>query len=284
MFPSLFFLLSLLLSRHFPAKERSHHTRPDVLNRSLNKNVNVLSLEQVKSFPPNSYQDFQFKGCKGEMITIRESIHARHLQQLKKEFEDDGYGICNLHLNKVLDIGGNVGAFALQVLLNNPNVKIYSLEPLPVNQEYYKYNMKINKIDPDRVVFIGNGISSDGRSYYVKYNTSNSFSSQRYDNIQTTNSGVTFYNINTTTLDRLLYMIGPIDLLKMDCEGCEYEAMFSSKYLLNPSWVRIIKGEAHGPWKFKNANSNDLITRRTECFYKSIAANKEKTGSYPIDC
>lgn len=116
---------------------------------------------------------------------------------------------------------------------------MYSVEPVEENRAFYMHNMRANGIARDRYTLLEGGLSSDGRPFRVAYNASNSFGSQRTD-------GDAAVVVRTTTLDALLAEVGPVDMLKLDCEGCEYEVMFSSRLLLDPAWVGSFKGEAHG--------------------------------------
>ena len=189
-------------------------------------------------------QDVVVNSCKST-FTIRDAATATHLPQLAAEFGADAYGVCALNTFRALDVGANVGAFALQVLLAHPEAHVFSVEPLAENRVFYLHNMRVNGIPPERYTLLEGGLSSDGRPFRIAYNANNSFGSQRTDGAGGVGSeGAAI--VRTTTLDALLVELGPVEVLKLDCEGCEYEVMFSSRLLLDPAWVGSFKGDAHG--------------------------------------
>jgi len=49
------------------------------------------------------------------------------------------------------------------------------------------------------------------------------------------------------SLDRVLEEYGPFDVMKMDCEGCEYDAISESKYI---NQIRQILIEYHNGRRF----------------------------------
>jgi hypothetical protein len=64
-------------------------------------------------------------------------------------------------------------------------------------------------------------------------------------------------NVESTTLETLMkaYDVENIRLLKIDCEGAEYEILESSEHLLDK--VKAMRGEIH---PMEGKSQNDLMT------------------------
>ncbi len=246
-----------------------------------------LHVADAASFPTSPPgRDVQVTSC-GVAFTVRDAESSSHLEQLAREFGADQYGLCGTNLTRAaLDVGANVGAFALQVLLAFPGAHVYSVEPLPENRAFYVHNMRANGVPAERYTLLEGGLSSDGRPFRISYDASNSFGSQRREGGGGGSGGgdAGSHVVRTTTLDTLLDEVGPVDVLKLDCEGCEYEVLMSSRHVLDPAWVRLLKGEAHGPWKFDNAPTDDMRNKRAACLYAAIAADKQQTRAVGFDC
>ena len=124
----------------------------------------------------------------------------------------------------IVDIGANVGYFSLYALYKYPKARIFSFEPLPFcfnqlqkyqneykNPSFTVYNYAVGKIDGPI-------------NFYV--NSADSFSTD--SSIQPT-AGKTILKVQSHKLETLKEMlnIGRINLLKLDCEGAEYDILYA---------------------------------------------------------
>lgn len=135
----------------------------------------------------------------------------------------------------VIDIGGHIGSFSYKMLTQHNTNKIIVIEPNIDN-----YNLLIKNLEPfitdNRVIALNKGIGPSG----TKISISGTLG---------VNTGGSFYTpsnegIDTLLLDDIINMIDnnlPI-LLKLDCEGCEYEALASCTQLER---INCIVGEFH---------------------------------------
>jgi FkbM family methyltransferase len=148
----------------------------------------------------------------------------------------------------VLDIGANVGLFSIWVSLNVPSAKVFAFEAASDNFLALAENVRSNRLK---------GISA--HHYAVSDDSSNRATLYRgfhggihsirpeYRNWPSSARGARkTETVRTITLSRILsrFKIASVDFMKIDCEGAEYEILFSaSRSTL--SRVRKIVGEYH---------------------------------------
>lgn len=143
----------------------------------------------------------------------------------------------------IVDIGANIGVFSLFAAYHYPKAKVWSFEP-----EQHNYNQLCRNIQIDRKIVsdihpIRAAVSNQSGSirFYVKEQSGwHSIYSDSEENVHAIVEvpSVTIEDIITLT-DQL-----PIDLLKIDCEGGEFDIIQSHSKLLGRH-VRHIAMEYH---------------------------------------
>lgn len=137
---------------------------------------------------------------------------------------EDEYGAIGDN-KTIIDIGANIGVFAVHALSQGPHNRVFSYEPFPEAVEVLQRNIHINRSeDRARCFPMAVGARSEERVFYFEPGHS---------------AGNTLYPSETTleslrvpgiTLEQVLEenQIERCDLLKMDCEGAEYEILLSA--------------------------------------------------------
>ena len=122
----------------------------------------------------------------------------------------------------VVDVGAHIGVFSVFAAKKARKGRVYAFEPLPENFRLLKENIKRN--NASNIVAANTALSSKKgeRKFYVDPENS---------------GGHSFYpaekskeiTVRTDTLENFLAdnKVTRIDFLKMDCEGAEYDILFS---------------------------------------------------------
>lgn len=144
---------------------------------------------------------------------------------------DDEYGLRSVctPVQTVVDVGANIGLFSLWARHHFPNATIHAYEP---NKEIYTYASA--NLSQANVVVINEGVSNESvLSRLVMAESSRLVKTKKDANGRIELSGI----------DRVIKRIGgSIDLLKMDCEGAEWEIFLGGAALGD---VRQIRMEYH---------------------------------------
>jgi FkbM family methyltransferase len=148
----------------------------------------------------------------------------------------------------IIDIGAHVGVISTQMSKMNPKCKIYSFEPTANSFYCLNKNLKMNKIK--NVKPYNKAVTSDGRNIQMRVSGSNTggsthvFTKNKVDLIHYFNT-VESISINDLISDVLkIEGVDKIKILKIDCEGAEYEILNSLKPELF-SKIEYMLGEFH---------------------------------------
>jgi FkbM family methyltransferase len=136
----------------------------------------------------------------------------------------------------IVDIGANIGVFTLYAAAQCPEARIYSFEPVPKNFACLRRNVASNRLEGRiRTFNLGVAATSGKRTLHLSSSPLHSV----FDSEADTES----LEIECVTLPEILSSNGldRIDLMKMNCEGAEYEIFYSAPddCLLKISEIRM---------------------------------------------
>jgi len=154
-----------------------------------------------------------------------------YLQVLKKK-----------NIKTIVDIGANLGIFAIASRIYFPSSVIHSYEPNHQNMAY----LKKNSIEFDFELY-NEAVSSKPGKANLKFSTEHDTAAT----IKICDDGL----ITVSSLNNVLNRFEgkKVDLLKLDCEGAEYEILKNNNALKN---VRFLTLEYHLP---ENRSDEKLI-------------------------
>jgi FkbM family methyltransferase len=169
----------------------------------------------------------------------------------------------------VIDIGANIGDSSIYFVLQGA-ARVISLDPLPKNHEMAKKNIITNNMS-DRVITILAGCGGERGSIVIDPKAENETGANfRLDsNVQIHRFGI---RIPILTLNDILSQnnISSFDkcvILKMDCEGCEYDTILSTdrETLRCFSYIQIEyhKGYRNLKEKLERCGFNVTVTKPT---------------------
>src|SRR5262245_19208804 len=141
----------------------------------------------------------------------------------------------------VLDIGAHVGVFSASAASKASHGRVYSLEPFPSNFELLEENVRLNGLRNVRPLMLGLAETAGRRNLYLDPGNSGGHS-------MLLQGDGTSVMITTATLEGFLASekVGRVHLMKVDCEGAEYEILSSAPPEVLARVDRIVL-EYHGP-------------------------------------
>ena len=132
-------------------------------------------------------------------------------------FLEEGYKFLDVENENVIDIGTNIGDSTIYFAVNNAK-RVLGLEPYPHSYSMALKNLEQNDIGKEKVILLNAGYGEDGL-IKVKTNVTNTHGT----NLKSSNEGTEIRTISLKTLLKEYDYESPV--LKMDCEGCEYNLL-----------------------------------------------------------
>ncbi len=139
---------------------------------------------------------------------------------IKKLYTPKGFEIRKDDI--VIDIGAHIGFFTVFAAWYSKKGIVYSFEPEPENFNLLKYNVKINKLKNVKLFNYGVARESCEKRLYIS-----NFNKTAHS-IEIKEDQKNYITVRLESLSKILDRIKkPIDFLKIDCEGCEYEILIN---------------------------------------------------------
>jgi FkbM family methyltransferase len=171
-----------------------------------------------------------YKFRNGIQLLIKSDSFERNMINeiwVYEEYNPEGFEINKNDI--IMDIGANVGVFTVYAASKASEGKVYAFEPVKENFDRLKDNAKLNNLKNVVAYNAGvsdktgnkdimvSGINTGGHSFYI-----------------TGGENRQKFSIKTISLKDVFAMnkIDRINFLKCDCEGAEYEILFSAPELL----------------------------------------------------
>lgn len=239
--------------------------KKNLLLKNLEKDIQIIKKCMRKdNIDTNNINTVNFDGYS---FLFSDLIFSGTVPYVAREMGRGAYDFSNIEFKEgdtVIDIGGNVGMISIYFAKKFPFLKIYAYEPVKKNYENFLTNIKLNNI-PDGIIHLENkAVTKDGRNVNIVTDSTNTGGSALTE-LEIHKFEVDFVteDIPSTTLNDIFKdnNIQSCKLLKIDCEGSEYEILYNT----NKEFLEKcdhLRGEFHNSKKLRkqNLNSTDLIS------------------------
>ena len=122
----------------------------------------------------------------------------------------------------VVDIGANIGVFATYAATRAPNVKVYAYEPFPGNVKWLRHNVEASGLA--NIEVRQQAVGAETGTRYLQVNADDWIMHSFFGEQTKGSQGLP---VDCISFDDLMqtHRIERCDLLKLDCEGSEYEIL-----------------------------------------------------------
>lgn len=141
----------------------------------------------------------------------------------------------------IIDIGANIGSFSVLAASRCPGAAVYSYEPFPESYQLLEDNVALNGLTGQIHAFnLGVAGAKGQRDLFIDDSQSGGHGmfSDRADSQRITINVVSLADVFTDNA------LNSCDLLKMDCEGAEFEILYGAPEALLQS-IRMMVFEIH---------------------------------------
>lgn len=193
----------------------------------------------------HSLQAQEFRSPKGHPVSMLWRIGTSDYNTLYSALNEDEYGLASYNLSgRAADIGAHIGSVAVGLLIDNPELVVIAVEPVPPNVELLRQNLERNGV-ASRCQIIEAAVGK-GKSTIIRYGYTGEASAEHHAFIG--NTAMVYANqpldlpheelkVPLVPIKALL----PLDFMKIDTEGGEWGFLASPDVKDVP---RIV-GEVH---------------------------------------
>lgn len=199
---------------------------------------------------------------------------------LKHLYDDDSF---------IIDVGANVGDYAILAALLNPKLQIVAIEPVPTTFFYLAYNVHLNKLTNLTAQDLGDTDKPGIFLVHAAVGNSDGESEVGYSDKLSKNAGVNvshnmavgwkFERVPQLNLYNFLMSntIFIVNLLKMDCEGCEFSVIPQlGDFFVSTSQVHKFTGEIHR--SLTDPHEQTFVEKPSENLVQATNAQLKKRG------
>jgi len=173
-------------------------------------------------------------------LTIETPNQAGARVPIYEIFAEDSYGLkwflgeLARRPIRVIDVGAHIGTFACQLAMMNPQATIECFEPSRLTADYLRRNIASNKFE-DRITVTEAALTS--QAGWADFSDNGAAHCQN-GLVSTGHAAATSPNlVRTLTFDEVVASDPrPVDFVKIDCEGGEYDMVLGSS---PTSWAAV---------------------------------------------
>ena len=189
-----------------------------------------------------------------DMGLIQE-IHAENTYQIQKGDISDN--------SVVIDIGAHIGVFSVLAAAQAENVTVYSFEPEPDNFQLLVRNTARNHLE-SQVHPISLAVSNTSTPKKLVRSTASDTAHSLMPGKSPDDEIKDFVEVNCTTLLDIFrtYEIDKCDILKLDCEGEEYNILLNTPDEILAKVVKIVSEYHDGLSEYSHQDLANFLRER----------------------
>jgi len=248
--------------------------------RTLENIFAILTFNKVQIFSKNMYPTkTNIHGHELMLFAPKDDIG---LKTVIAEQKKDEYRLRQWNLKAedlFVDVGSNLGVVSILAALQYPDIRILSIEASPPTWFYQQLNLLCNIPSYQTIKSVCVGLGKTDGTMKMMYRPSSTTSTRNWNPISEYNPSEDIeFDVHISSLDTVLGETSnqyPISMMKLDCEGCEYEFL---PYLSGQAKIKDMVGEVHYGFmaQFNKEPSAEKIisTHRHVCsysYFKDIA-------------
>lgn len=221
----------------FTARTLNSNLKIQITNHIMAYNISWYEyIGYIYSIEINVVEVLKFKN---ELIKPLKFYGAIYDGDIQGVFGQDIYGDVECKGVTVLDIGANIGDSAIYFAMKAAS-RVIALEPFPVTYEFAKRNIEVNGF-LDKIVLINGGVAKQDGSISIPNNITSSGGMEARES--ECGPKIQFFTLESISKAFNLE-IGSI--LKIDCEGCEYDIINCTQDKILLQFKQIIMEYHHG--------------------------------------
>lgn len=268
----------------------------DIVNLFYDKEIQGLMNEGDKLIIKTKIQDFQVDDqiCKegfrflyealkhgwkyNDGIIEKEGVFFKYVSgSVFEVFDGRAYDNVDVYGRDAVDIGANVGDSSIYFALKGAR-KVVGVEPLPSVYAQAIENVKLNHLE-GKIFLVNAALGSKSGKLKVPCNTS-TFTSSGFSTLKSNGE----CEVPVVTLSEVMKQISEPYLLKMDCEGCEFDVILNDYEHIKMFEKLIIEHHAKGTG-IEHTKLLDKLSKDFHCELTSSVpwASKEEIGLLVCD-
>lgn len=161
----------------------------------------------------------------GVFLSVYDGSASQAANRVAEELLNDVYGLESIAFQPediVIDVGAHIGLVSLYLAKRWPFLRIFAFEPHPANYANFARNLRLNNVS--NVSLFQQAVTADGRPIMLRLVDSNTGGATAVFDMA---GAYTVGPVESVTLqdifDRTIAPNQRCRLLKLDCEGTEYE-------------------------------------------------------------
>lgn len=219
------------------------------------------------------YLLYKYFGKKSAIIKLKNNLvfHINEpisLWALGEVFVSEDYKLNLKSVKVILDIGAHIGISTLYFSINYPGCKIFAYEPSSANFKYLSRNIQTNKLTNVKTFLLAVSDIPNQKVKLIK--SANSMTSSTLKNNVKTNC--VFEHVKTTNINNIINInhINVIDILKIDCEGEEYNILLNIDRSIFDK-IKSFAIEYHNHPQYNYTHIINILKKNhySTCLYKS---------------